>query len=75
MAQKSAHGTLRCLFCGKPFRNLGTLTAHLDIGHRGWVCRVMSRIGLPSTQEYPIFEYRRALAEALVHKQLRAPGK
>lgn len=73
MAQKLAHGTCRCLFCGKAFRNLSTLTSHLDIGHRGWVCRVMRRVGLPSSEVYPIVEYRRALADALVHKHLQVP--
>lgn len=73
MARKPGPGALPCSFCGKGFRSLRDLTTHLDTSHETWVHLVMSRIGLPAPDEYPIEEYRRALAEALVQQQFPAP--
>ncbi len=70
MAHKLARGAMPCLFCGKAFRNSRALTTHLDLDHKHWVQIVMSRLGLASPVKYPVQEYRRALAEALVAEQL-----
>ena len=64
MAQTQTTGPLPCLFCGKLHRNAGSLTQHLDIAHQGWVQHVLDRVGLNSPPEYPIEEYRRAVAQA-----------
>lgn len=66
MAQKPLPGRMPCLFCGKTYRDSGTLTVHLDSRHQKWVDVVLERLGLPSPHQYPIQEYRRALAEAFV---------
>lgn len=66
MAQEAQPGKLPCLFCGKNYRDSGTLTVHLDAAHSQWVDVVLERLGLPSPPNYPIREYRRALAEAFV---------
>lgn len=64
MAHKPLPGRLPCLFCGRTYRDSGTLTVHLDSTHGNWVDVVLERLGLPSPDKYPIDEYRRALAEA-----------
>ncbi len=64
MAQKTVHGSLPCLLCGKSFRTSYSLTTHLDCEHENWVDIVMRRLGLSCPAEYPIQEYRLALAEA-----------
>jgi hypothetical protein len=67
MAQRpTPTGSLPCLFCGAAFGNSLLLTMHLDMTHERWVDIVMQRLGLPSPGEYPIDEYRRALAEAFI---------
>lgn len=66
MAQKPLPGRLPCEFCGKTYRDAGTLTVHLDTAHQDWVDVVLERLGLPSPNRYPIEEYRRALAAAFV---------
>lgn len=64
-----------CLFCGKGFRSLRGLTAHLDVHHATWVQMVMTRLGLVSPSQYPVEEYRQALAQALLAEDLPAPGE
>lgn len=64
MARKIAEGTLPCLLCGEAFRSPHALTQHLDCEHENWVDVVMRRLGLSCPTEYPIQEYRLALAEA-----------
>jgi len=66
MAQKPLPGRLPCGFCGKTYRDSGTLTVHLDYTHTDWVSVILERLGLTSPKYYPIEEYRRALAEAFV---------
>lgn len=69
MAQKNGHSSLPCLFCGRAFRTARSLTTHLDFEHETWVDVVMSRLGLPCPTEYPIQEYRRALAESFARHE------
>jgi len=64
MAQNPTRGPLPCLLCGKGFRTTRALTTHLDYEHENWVDIVMRRLGLSCPREYPIQEYRLALAEA-----------
>lgn len=66
MAQKPIPDRMPCLFCGRTYRDSGTLTLHLDSTHGNWVDVILERLGLPSPKQYPIREYRRALAEAFV---------
>ena len=74
MAHRPSPGTLPCLFCGQAFRDSHLLTTHLDLSHDKWVEAVMVRLGLPSPPQYPIEEYRRALAEALASNPLFLPA-
>jgi hypothetical protein len=64
MARKATSGALPCLLCGRGFRTPHALTTHLDYEHADWVDTVMRRLGLSCPAEYPIQEYRLALAEA-----------
>ena len=73
MAQRPTADSLPCLFCGKGFRNLRSLTTHLDIDHEKWIDAVMTRMGLTSPAQYPIQEYRLALAQALLVEDLPTP--
>jgi hypothetical protein len=64
MAQKPRSERLPCLFCGQTYASTAKLTAHLDTAHQNWVKVVLERLGLSSPAEYPVPEYRRALAKA-----------
>ena len=64
MAQTHSNGSLPCLFCGKLYRSAITLTQHLDVSHQGWVKTVLDRVGLSCPDDYPVEEYRRAVAQA-----------
>ena len=73
MAHTPLPGRLPCLFCGRTYRDSGTLTVHLDTTHTNWVDVILERLGLPSPNKYPIPEYRRALAEAFVGRVETVP--
>ncbi len=54
-------------------RGLRALTMHLDIDHESWIDAVMTRLGLACPAQYPIEEYRLAIAQALLGQQIPHP--
>ena len=66
MARRPSPGTLPCLYCGELFPDSGALTTHLDVAHENWVKSVLTELGLSCSDQYPVEEYRRALAEAFL---------